>query len=342
MIPRFLSDICNSFITKDKAHEGFDIPMNKYILPDEFLKQLKIAVKYAPCNQKQKRKRIVMTVFSAAHKWIVSNLLCSIVHIKNYSQNYHIFISYDKEGFDYLNQFRRKLIPFNYTLPQNRILLLNVSKRHFEYEQYTNMKSILQYQLALWNVESIVIDSDIVLFKDFNPIFDDTCDITITAENCCKFKFDHNFNYYEFNIGFSRFIPSPEVRFVFRQWIRNLIPTHRLDQKVLQVFVAPHKRTKNVDGTNIHYYKFDEIELPISIKFIHPLDFLNGGMIKLAYKRTKFEMKNQNKTDPYGIHFAWIRQKDKIPFMMEHNFWYFDHTKGQCKVNPPTPFFKTF
>ena len=102
------NDICQSVITNEKAYEGFDIPMNNYILPDDFLEQLKNVVRSAPCDGKSRRKMIIMTVFSNKHKLIVSNLLCSITRIKNYSKNYHIFISYDEEGFNYLNQFRQK------------------------------------------------------------------------------------------------------------------------------------------------------------------------------------------------------------------------------------------
>ena len=334
------SNLCKFESTSQKAWEGFNIPMDKYVLPDDFLEKMKKVIEYSPCSIKTKKKRVILTLFSSHHSFIVANLLCSIVHLKNYSQNYHLFISYDYEGYNFLKHFSKKLQSFNFSLAEDRIIWLNVDERKFGYEEYTKMKSIIQYQLALWNVESVIVDSDVVLFRDISPIFEDNFDITIAAENCCLFKLDKTFNFDEFNIGLNRFIPSPETLFVFREWFNKSIPSPEIDQKILQYLLSPHRIPHNSSENNIQYYKFNEFERLLSVKFIHPLDFLNGGMILLQLYRTKLEMKRQNKTNPYGIHFAWIVDSQKIPFMKQHNFWYFDDQKEQCLANPPKQFFE--
>ena len=319
---------------KIKSWKKINLDMDLYSLPKKFLNDLREALRYSPCVDTNKR-RVIITLFSEEHKYLAGNLVCSMAHIKNFQKHYHILISCDEESYEYMQNLRNELESMNYVMLPEQIIRLNVDSRQFTYEQYCKMKIIIQYQLLLWDVETVVLDSDIVLFKDIEPIFEEKCDLTFASESCCDFNFDKNFNYTFFNVGFNRVIPNRETALIFNQWLYRAIPDPDLDQTVLQNFLSPHRITTNSIGKDIQLYQFKEFERLITIKFIHPLDFRNGGMLNLRFHETIREARRQNKQIPYGLHLAWINEPNKELTLDMHDLWFLDRNNDRCFSEPP-------
>ena len=194
---------------------------------------------------------------------------------------------------------------------------------------------IVQHQLLLWNVEPFLIDSDIVLFKDPKPLFEDPVDFTVT-EVGNTFTFGPNYHYRGFNIGFMRIQPNYRTLYIFRLWIIKILRSSTYTQSLLHSIIKPHRIINNFTiGKQIQFYSFKSLETPLSVKIIHPLDFPNGIMIRHK-NRLLSEITKSNRSIPYGAHFAWeAGSANKENALELNNLWFFDRSNQNCFSTPP-------
>ncbi|OHS96892.1 hypothetical protein TRFO_01985 [Tritrichomonas foetus] len=296
-----------------------NLQTDNYSLPSEFLTELRNVVNHLKSYETH---QIMLTIFNRKYFQLASNLYCSTTFIPDFPLQFHYFVATDELSY---NRF------LNFT---NQVLFLDVSDKIRRLEHFDKIKLIIQYQLLIWNFESILLDADTLLFQNPQKLFDNNADIEVSADTCCDYVFDNRFNYQDFNIGFLKATPNEVTKKVYHDWIQTSFKNKsNNDQKVLQDLIFPYR--KQMKGSN-QSYSYPGLKRNLEIHFFHPLDFPNAGMLFL---HNRFETERQARrlgfTKPFGIHLAWIKYKHKENILTANNFWFFNTTTFKCLMKRP-------
>jgi hypothetical protein len=294
-----------------------------YSVPPAFLSVLESAAQTAPVNPRTGQKRLIFTVFDSSHISFAQNLYCSSMAV-GIDPNLHRFIALDKAA-------QREMVGLN-----PHVLLLDVAKRNFGYEQFCKFKLVLQYHFLLLNVETIICDDDLVFLRHPLPLFLDTCHFQVASEGADR-RFTPTFDHMQFNVGFLRVVPCELTISLYNRWLRTAIPdSQRLDQAVIAQMISPF-RMSTQEGP-VQTYDMKEVigraEI-LRVAWFDPLSVVNGLVYYIEPFVTKMVAQERQIKQPYVVHLAWIQAAEKRSVLVAKDLWFVND--GKCIPNKPIP-----
>jgi hypothetical protein len=320
--PRNSSSISQSFINRLPAL--FPPEFGKYYsLPREFLSKLDQLASHAPSNSHSGHRQLIFTVFDSNHLFLAENLFCSSV-ASGVGPDLHIFIALDRESFSEMKSFNREVI------------LFDVSKRGFQYEQFCKIKLVIQYHLLLMNVEATICDDDAVFLKNPVALFGNWADFEVAAESNDRY-FSETFNFDIMNVGFLRVIPSQISILMYHKWLTLAIPDSlRLDQNVLSGLLLAVR----IRGTFEANQLFDVTRLLkckeiLKVRWFDPLEVTNGKVYHLEHEVTRPVARARGIGKPFIVHLSWIPPAEKNQVLTKWKLWFIKH--GKCIAGKTVP-----
>jgi hypothetical protein len=264
----------------------------------------------------------MVTAFDRGQLTITKNLLCSSRAV-GLPENFHIFVALDEVA----------LSGFSIVNPST--LFLNVSGRNYSYHEFTKVKIFIQLQLLLWNVESIMCDTDIVLLKDPRELFLDETDVEISIEdNGCDFP--ERRRWWLVNVGFMRVIPNDKVIELHKKWlIGSVQKTKEIDQRTLWRMLGKSQLIKregstlwlNTSGV-LSQTKDDRCLL---VHAYDPVHVQNGNTARMV-RYYSIIAHRRNISEAYVTHLATVKPWNKIPFFKKNGLWFVGSDGFTCNM----------
>jgi hypothetical protein len=183
---------------------------------------------------------------------------------------------------------------------------------------------VIQYQLLLMNVETIVCYDDIVFFKSPIPLLKNDTDFQLQSEGDDR-QFSERFEYEKLNVGFFQVIPSElAIRFVHHWTNATIRQTRLLEQYLLGEMIEPYR---NKDRTGLPRQVYDITSFvhvsnaTLSVTWFDPLDVPTGKLFHWEKEATMKVARVRNITRPYVFHAAWLMTDQKPVAFAQNNVW---------------------
>ena len=296
-------------------------------------------VQESPINEKTKRHFILFSVANAGMKEYIINSICSM-KIAGIPKNFHVTIALDEEAYMSVKKIDANVVYFHSNFVRKAVN----NRQIIDFYNIVKVRPTILYQLLLWDVEPIMVDSDTVFLSDPLHLFNDEADFEVQCDSKEYYKIPYN-KYpvpWQVNLGYYKLHPTPSVLKLMPIWMEFMYKSPKVnDQSALRKILKKYPTfwldngsndTVIVDTKSILGSKYPNL----SFRFLDPMRIANAGGL---YQDGKDFWRNESKKirldKPEFIHFFHIGHiSQKMNTMKENNLIFFDGNQVCLKDSP--------
>lgn len=314
------------------VHKNF----SAWELTDEVKQDLWDAVKRSPVNQRTNKHTLMASVINEGMIEFGLNMLCSL-QMAGVDPINHVMIALDLPSYKAVRAIGANAIYFKSNFTTNA-----VNNRHLiQFYDIVKVRPTIVHQLLMWDVETILIDVDIIFISNPLEFFKDNADFEVQSDSKVYYKIpsDEVPVRWEVNLGFYKIHPSQAVLKLSPIWLTRMYKAPKVqDQSALRKILKPlpHEwRDNETISVDISSLIGDE-HPNLTFRFLDPMQFVNaGGIWQEGKEYWKDEAYRRKISKPVMCHFFHIGFiNEKLKQMKDEDLWFID-SNLKCLKTPP-------
>ena len=300
-------------------------------LNPEFLDKLRDFARKTPINPATGYHIVEFSVCNAGFIEFAANLYCSSVKA-GIPKNRYVFIATDMESYETLSALGASVIHLASNFTKNSV----TDRKILDYVKLAKLRPTILHQFLLWGLETVLIDSDVVILEDFIDLFSPVSDMDVGFDSKELVAVPTRLPFWEVNMGILRFVPTDPVLQFFPEWLSQSYVSPKVhEQKKFKTMMR--NRPQTLMGDSIVKIDYNST-LSLKMHYLDPMLVTNPGAT-LFYSKDKFraEAKRRGIRKPKVVHlFHCMSINQKRSALRSLKLRYF--SDNRC-VDPPEDIF---